>query len=93
MHRGLHKKIPLSLIVVALFISLSIFLKWNHGRGPGADQAQIVASDDCDQWASMNVKQKKSTYKTDPKRWSQCLCEDGDGCRLDRLYITGKVSR
>jgi len=107
------KKIPVSLIVVLLIISLSIVVGWVRERGPESTGARMVANShpvalwdvpedktrvkeqpvkDCDAWAGMNVKEKKGKYRADPERWARCLCQ-GEGCELDRLYITGKLSR
>ena len=47
---------------------------------------------DCDGWAGMSFRDKKAKYRADPERWARCLCE-GEGCELDRIYLTGKVSR
>ncbi|MGD0238411.1 MAG: hypothetical protein ABSC55_28230 [Syntrophorhabdales bacterium] len=47
---------------------------------------------DCDAWAGMSFKEKTRNYRLDPERWARCLCE-GEGCELDRLYLTGRVSR
>ncbi|HVN24466.1 MAG TPA: hypothetical protein VMT71_10885 [Syntrophorhabdales bacterium] len=46
-------------------------------------------ANDCDEWAHMSFRQKQANYRTDPKRWDRCLCE-GEGCELDRVYLTGK---
>jgi hypothetical protein len=46
----------------------------------------------CDEWANMNVKEKKRHYRTDPGKWARCLYE-GEDSEFDRVYITGKVSR
>ena len=48
--------------------------------------------DDCDGWAGMSFRDKKAKYRADPERWARCLCE-GEGCELDRIYLTGRVSR
>ncbi|HME46424.1 MAG TPA: hypothetical protein VKF36_25295 [Syntrophorhabdales bacterium] len=107
----MQKRIPVSIMVVVLIISLAIFVRWMGERN--GSRSQIVASshadvlrgalgnnvgkkehqiDDCDAWAGMNVKEKKRNYRANPKRWTRCLCEE-EGCELDRLYITGKLSR
>jgi hypothetical protein len=48
--------------------------------------------DDCDAWAGMSFGEKKRNYRVDPERWARCLCDD-ESCELDRLYLTGRVSR
>lgn len=107
------KRIPISLIMVVLIISLSIIVRWVRERGPEANGTHIVASNradvfrgapehkipkkeqqinDCDAWAGMSFKEKNRNYRLDPERWARCLCA-GEGCELDRLYLTGRVSR
>ena len=83
------------LILMALMIALFILVVKLEDRKREARDLQVVAAQlqDCEAWASMNVKQKKRNYRADPSRWSGCLCEDGVGCELDRLYITGRVSK
>ncbi len=96
---GTPKKVALSLIVVMLAVSVCVLVKWLHERGPELIAAQLMAGstvtvqqqrEDCAAWAGMSFKQKKTKYRNDPGRWSTCLCE-GDECRLDRLYVTGKL--
>ena len=62
----------------------------------GAPENQMrekeTQANDCDQWAGMSFKEKKTKYQVDPERWAGCLCE-GEGCELDRIYLTGRVSR
>lgn len=95
------KRIPISLIVVALIISLSLVVTWISERGSESNHAGVVAGKtrvkqqpikDCDGWAGMNAKEKKRYYRADPGRWARCLHEQ-ESSELDRVYITGKVSR
>jgi hypothetical protein len=107
------KRIPVSLIVVTLIISLAIIMRWVRERGPEPNRVHIVASNstdalrgapespirekqhqinDCDAWAGMSFKEKNRNYRVDPERWARCLCDD-ESCELDRIYLTGRVSR
>ena len=111
--RAMPKKMPASLIVVMVIISLSIVVVWVGKRDPGPNAAGLMAGNqydafrdvpentipenqqriqDCDRWTDMNLREKRGRYRADPERWAKCLCE-GEGCKFDRLYITGKVSR
>jgi hypothetical protein len=107
------KRIPISLIVVVLIITLPIIVKWVREKVPEPDGTHVAASNhadtfrgdptnklykkeqqtkDCDEWANMNVKEKKRNYRADPERWARCLYEE-EVSGVDRVYITGKVSR
>ncbi len=87
-------KVPVSLVVVVLIISLAVLAGRFSERKREANILEVATGhlQDCDAWASMDVKQKKRNYKADPKRWSECLCESQE-CEFDRVYITGKLSR
>lgn len=69
----------------------------NHTDGFGGDPTNKLYAKEqqtkyCDEWANMNVKEKKRYYRADPERWARCLYE-GKGSEFDRVYITGNVSR
>ncbi len=81
-----------SLIGAALIISLLLAVRWVRERGSGARIMTQRQTNDCGQWAGMNVKVKKRYYRADPVRWAQCLYA-GQDSELDRVYIMGKVSR
>ena len=98
---GVVKRIPISLIMAVFIISLSLVVTWVPERGPVSNHAGVMAGktrereqqiNDCDAWAGMSFKEKKGHYRGDPERWARCLCE-GEGCALDRIYLTGRVSR
>jgi len=88
------KRVSKALTLMALMFAFAIFLVRLEDRKREASELEVVTVQlqDCEAWASMNVKQKKRNYRADPTRWDGCLCE-GESCELDRLYITGKLSR
>ncbi len=82
------KRLAKALLVMSLMIALSIVVvRLEEGRREAREQEAATAQlQDCQAWASMNVKQKKKVYRADPKRWDACFCE-GEDCKLDRIYI------
>ena len=86
------KRIPVSLILAALIITLPLVVSWVRERGPSPRIMAQWQIKDCDRWTAMNVKEKKRNYRADPGRWVRCLYGEQDS-ELDRVYITGKVSR
>ncbi len=86
------RRIPVSLVVAALIISFPLVLSWVREKGPSPLIMAERQIKDCDQWAGMNVKQKKRNYRADPEKWARCLYA-GQDSEFNRLYITGKVSR
>ncbi len=47
---------------------------------------------DCAEWVRVSFRQKQIRYRAEPERWGRCICE-GDACDLDRLYLTGRITR
>ncbi len=110
--RAMPKKVPASLIAVALILSLTIAAVWVRERDPERNTLGVIAStqyalrdvpetrmpenqqriQDCDRWTGMNLIERRSSYRTDPDRWTRCLCKEED-CAFDLLYVTGELSR